>query len=174
MASERKLDIFRVLEAINNKDVTFLDRITEEEAKAFVPFVVQRWMSGTSSARQIFFINELLNPFVFSLQQHKKLLWDLMMVCSPNKPQRYSWNALPGKKNTSKPTAVKVLQQYYGYSATEAVNVLDMLTRQDLIDMAEDLGWQQEDIAKIKKEVKETVSETKQTPSKPKKKAIDF
>lgn len=174
MASERKLDIFRVLEAINAKDTAFLDRLTEEEAKAFVPFVVQRWMSGTSSARQVFFINELLNPFVFSLQQHKQLLWNLMMVCSPGKSTRYAWNALPSKKNTSKPTAVKVLQQYYGYSATEAVNVLDMLSRQDLIDMAEELGWQQEDIAKIKKEVKESATEAKSTPAKPKKKAMEF
>ena len=160
MASERKLDIFRVLEAINDKDIAFIDKLTEEEAKAFVPFVVQRWLSGTSSAKQVYFINELLNPFVFSLQGHKKLLWSLMMVCSPGKQQRYSWAALPSKKNTSKPTAAKVLQEYYGYSAVEAVNVLDMLTRQHLIDMAEELGWQQEDIAKIKKEVKQDTDES--------------
>ena len=82
------------------------------------------------------------------------------MVCSPGKQQRYSWTALPSKKNTSKPTAARVLQEYYGYSAVEAVNVLDMLTRQNLIDMAEELGWQQEDIAKIKKEVKQDTDES--------------
>jgi hypothetical protein len=170
MASERKLDIFRVLEAINDKDETFFNSLTEEEAKAFVPFVVQRWMSGTPTARQVFFINELLNPFVFSLQNHKKLLWDLMLVCSPGKPQRYAWNALPSKKNTSKPTSVKVLQEYYGYSSTDAVNVIDMLSRRSLIEMAEELGWQSEEIAKIKKEVKQDATEQ----DKPRRKIFDF
>jgi hypothetical protein len=174
MASERKLDIFRVLEAINDKDVGFLDKLTEEEAKAFVPFVVQRWLSGTPSAKQVFFINELLNPFVFSLQGHKKLLWDLMTICSPGKQQRYAWNALPSKKNTSKPTAVKVLQEYYGYSSTDAVNVLDLLSRQNLLDMAEELGWQNDEIAKIKKEVKETPEEAKHKPPPKTKKSIEF
>ena len=154
MATERKLDIFRVLAAADNKDTTFYDKLTVEEEKAFVPLVVARWMSGTSSAKQVYFLNELVNPFVFSLSNHKQLLWDLLTICNVGKKQRYVWNALPGKKNTSKPTAARVVKEYYGYSMSEAVNALPMFTREDLITLAEELGWQSEDIAKIKKEVK--------------------
>lgn len=165
MSVERKLDIFRVLDAVSTKDVTFFDKLSEEEIKAFVPFVVTRWMSGTSNARQVFFINELINPFVFSLQGHKQLLWYLMTICGSGKPQRYVWNALPNKKNSSKPNAVDVIKAYYGYSTTDAVEVLSMLTRANLIDMAGELGWQPDEIAKIKREVKEDKEPPSLSPS---------
>lgn len=154
MAAERKLDIFRVLDAVNAKDITFFEKLTEEEAKAFVPFVVTRWMSGTSSAGQVYLITEFLNPYAFSLGNHKQLLWYLMTICNVGKKQRYVWNPLPGKKNTSKPTATRVIKEYYNYSTTDAVEVLPMLSREDLLSMAEELGWQPDEISKLKKEVK--------------------
>lgn len=154
MAAERKLDIFRVLEAASTKDVDFYVNLTEQEEKALAPFVVQRWMSGTSSASQVYFINELLNPFVFTLANHKQLLWYLFTACGSGKKQKFSWSPLPGKKNTTKPLATQVVMEYYNYSTREAVDVLSMLTRSTLIGMAEDLGWQPDEISKLKKEVK--------------------
>lgn len=163
MAADRKLDIFRVLAAADVKDRSFFENLTEEEVKAFAPFIVGRWMSGTSSAGQVYFLNELFNPFVFSLGNHKQLLWYLLTVCSSGKKQRYTWNALPGKKNTSKPNAVRVVKEYFKYSTTDATEVLSMLTRGDLLTMAEELGWQPDEISKLKKEVKGDGSDEKET-----------
>lgn len=176
MAAERKLDIFRVLDAVNAKDVEFFSKLTEEEAKALTPFVVARWMSGTSSAGQVYLINEFFNPYVFSLGNHKQLLWYLMTICNIGKKQRYVWNPLPSKKNTSKPTATRVVKEYYHYSTTDAVQVLPMLSRDDLLCMAEELGWQPDEISKLKKEVKSSktddVPET--TPTKNAKRLLEF
>ena len=154
MAADRKLDIFRVLAAADVKDRSFYENLTEDEVKALAPFIVARWMSGTPSAGQVYFINELFNPFVFSLGNHKQLLWYLLTVCSSGKKQRYSWNALPGKKSTSKPNAVRVVKEYFKYSTADAVNALVMLSGTDILDMAEELGWQPDEIAKLKKELK--------------------
>lgn len=156
MATTRKLDIFAVLDALNAKNTTFYEKLTEEEVKAFVPLVVMRWMSGTPSAVQVYLINELLNPFVFALGNHKQLLWNLLIVCNSGIKQRYVWNPLPSKKTTNAPNAVRLIKEYHSYNTEDAVNVLPLLTRSNLIEMAEELGWQADEIAKIKKEVKST------------------
>ena len=124
MAAERKLDIFRVLAALDAKDYHFFANLTDEEVKALVPFVVARWMSGTTDARQVFFLNEVVNPYLFSLTEHKQLLWDLLLIANSGKKQRYAWNALPSKKNTAKPLTVDVLKQFYGYSTRDAVDAV--------------------------------------------------
>ena len=98
--TERKLDIFRVLKNADLKNVDFFGKLTEEEQKAFQPFLVARWLSGTYSARQIYFINEIVNSLVFSLPNHKQLLWQLLTICTSGKQQRYIWNKLPSKVST--------------------------------------------------------------------------
>jgi hypothetical protein len=149
-----KLDIFRVLNAANNKDANFFRNLTEEEQKAFMPFLIARWMSGTTDARQIYFINELMNSFTFSLQQHKELLWYLITICNSGKPQRYTWNKLPAKSTPSRPTSAKAVMEFFGYSTRDANEALLVLTRDEVLDMAEDLAFQPDEIAKIKKEFK--------------------
>jgi hypothetical protein len=149
-----KLDIFRVLNAANSKDVNFFRNLTEEEQKAFLPFLIVRWMSGTSDARQVYFINELMNSFTFSLQQHKELLWQLITICNSGRSQRYVWNKLPAKSTPSHPIAAKAVMEYFGYSTRDANEALLVLSRDEVLEMAEELAFQPDEIAKIKKELK--------------------
>jgi hypothetical protein len=158
-----RLDIFRVLDAAKAKDRGFFSKLTPDEIKAFQPFLVMRWMSGTGNASQIIMINRFLNPFVFALANEKELLWDLITVCNSGKKQRYTWLKLPTKKDPSRPISTQAVMQYTGYSSRDAIEALRILTRDDVLEMAEDLGWQKEEIAKIKKEMKgsEDVPESK-------------
>ena len=149
-----KLDIFRVLNALNEKNVGFYGKLTVEEQKAFQPFLVMRWMSGTSDARQVYFINEFVNPFAFSLPNHKELLWQLLVLSNSGKQQRYTWNKLPASANSPKPASVKVVAEYFKYSLKDAAEALLVLSHQDIVDLAGELGIQPDEIAKIKKEFK--------------------
>ena len=63
---KHKLDIFRVLDHTSRKDQKFYRELTDDEQKAYMPLVAMRWMTGTTDARQIYFLNELVNPFVFT------------------------------------------------------------------------------------------------------------
>jgi hypothetical protein len=171
MAAERKLDIFRVLNATNAKDATFLSNLSEDERKEFQAFLVMRWMSGTYDASQVYLINEFVNPYAFSLTKHKELLWQLMTACNSGKNQRYSWNKLPGKREAGKPNATKAVMQYFGYSVSHAVDAMQILRRSQIIEMAEDMGWQQEDIAKIRREIKASDDPDDKPAKKSKKKA---
>lgn len=157
--TKKPLDIFKVLNHISQKDREFFKTLTEEELKAFQPFVIMRWLTGTSSARQLFFLNTLVNPFVFNLSEHKELLYYLMTICTNGKTQRYNWIKGPTKKDKKLSTTTKVICDYYKYNYMEAKSVLSLLSREDILSYAEQLGYQPEEITKIKKELKEITNE---------------
>jgi hypothetical protein len=167
---KKKLDVFRVLKAADAKNASFFGTLTEDEKKELQPFLVMRWMSGSGNAAQVYLINEFVNPYAFSLTNHKELLWQLLTVANVGKNQRYVWNKLPGKQSSSRPTAVKVVAQYYGYNTKEAQKVLDVLTREDVVELAEELGFQPDDITKLKRELKDSKAGT----TKPKVKIDDL
>ena len=149
-----KLDIFQTLTSISRKNQDYYFNLTEEEQKAFQPLVVERWLTGTRDARQVYFINELVNPFVFSLANHKSLLYKLMTVCTSGQSGRYYWNKALSKKSSSTPIAISCIKQYYDYNTLHAIEALPLLTNEQILDIAEDLGKQKEDITKLKRELK--------------------
>lgn len=149
-----KLDIFKVLDRLSCKDVNFYRKLSEDEQKALQPLVVMRWMSGTRSAQQIYFLNELVNPFVFNMAKHKELLVDLMTICAPGKSQRYFWNKALSKRTSSTPNTIGVLKDYFGYNSIDAAEVLPILDDETIISYAEQLGRQPDEIKAIIKELK--------------------
>lgn len=150
----RKLDIFQVLDHISKKDIHYYRNLTEEQQKAFMPLVVMRWLSGTSSARQVVFLNELVNQSVFTSHKHKELLYFLMTICGPGHKQKYFWNKTLSKKSTTTPVAVSIVRKYFEYSTTEALEALPLLTNGDLLSYASELGTQPDLITKLKRELR--------------------
>lgn len=152
--TERKLDIFRVLSHADKKDRDFFETLTDEEVSAMQPLLVMRWLSGTQSPLQIIMLNEVVNPYVFTLPQHKSLLWSLITTVGQNQHRRYQWIKAPGKGTSSKPVTISLLQQHYKYSHRQAVDVLPLLCYDQVVELAEYYGRPNEDLAAIKKEWK--------------------
>lgn len=125
-----------------------------DEQKALHPLVLMRWMSGTTDARQIFFLNEAVNPYVFPLAKHPELLIDLMTICAPGQFKKYKWHKSLNKRASSTPIAVSIVRTYFEYSQREAQEALPLLSNDDVLDYAEQLGYQKEEITKLKKELK--------------------
>jgi hypothetical protein len=158
--SEKALDIFKVLENASRKNIQFYGALDDHQQKALFPFVVQRWLSGTTSAQQVYLLNEVSNPYLFSLQKHKELIWFLMTICTSGKVQRHFWNKSPGKKTSSKPLSASAVAEYFQYSKKDANEALPLLSRDLVIGYAEELGWQHEELTKLKKEWKDDTKET--------------
>jgi len=151
---ERKLDLFKLLDAINKKKITYYRELSEEEQKEFAPVVIMRWLSGTKDDGQIVFLNEIVNPFVTDLYKHKELLYMLMTVCTDGKFKKYAWKKPKGKLLPSMPLSIEVLKTYYNYNTKEASDVIGIFDVNDIIEHAELLGYEKEDITKIKAEFK--------------------
>ncbi len=154
MAKERtfKLDIFGLLGSIDNpRSGDIYSSLSDEEKKGFAPLVVMRWMSGTSDERQIMLLNEFVNPYVFPLGKHPHLLMQSLQVASSKKSKRYGWLGVKGGKKST--LANKVIAEYFDYSQRE-VNLLNPRPNtSDIMKMAEELGWQKDEITKLKKEM---------------------
>jgi hypothetical protein len=165
MATERKFDIFAVLDKLSRKQRSFIDDLTQDDLKAIPAVVVMRWMSGSNSKQQTYIINEIANPLVFSLYRHPRLLLQLLMVCAVPGAGRCSW-IKQQKAPSSRPISVKVVMRYFDYSERRARECMALIPPMDIISMAEDLGYQPDDIKKIHLEHKDTAHASKSSATK--------
>jgi len=150
-----KIDLFPMLSNISTKNVGYYDTLSEENLKEFAPIVFLRWLSGCKGdARQIFFLNEMVNPYVFHLHKHKRLLFNLMTASTSGKAHRYQYIKTKPKLSSTTPLAVQIVVEIFDYSKKEAQEAINILTDADIIDLAEQLGRQDAEIKAIKKELK--------------------
>jgi len=148
-----KIDIFNILNKIDTKDRLFLDNLEISIKKSYVPLLVMRWMSGTKDAKQVFFINEILNPYVFSLSKHPGLLYKLSTCCSSGNGKRYNWLKGPSAKKSSS-TVLNSISKYYNCSIREAEDYSKILSKDDILECVELSGEQSDEITKVKKSLK--------------------
>lgn len=148
-----KLDIFSLLGNIDKKSSGDLyQSLSDDEKKGFPPLVVMRWMSGTSDERQIMMLNTFINPLVFTLGKHPHLLMQVLQVCSSKVPKRYTWLGVKGKKKNTE--SLKVVGEYYEMSQREVRILSPFPTNTEVLQMAEELGWDKDEIKKLDKELK--------------------
>lgn len=154
MAKERtfKLDIFSLLGSIDSsRSGDVYVGLSDDERKGFAPLVVMRWMTGTSDERQVMLLNEFVNPYIFSLGKHPHLLMQTLQVASSKRSKRYTWLGVKGGKKST--LVNKVIADYFDYSARE-VNLMKIRPSDaEIMQMAEELGWQKDDMSKLKKEL---------------------
>lgn len=159
------MDIFKVLEKLNQKDRKFFAELSEEDLKSLQPLVLMRWMSGCNDARQVYFLNEIVNPMVFlqnvdneqtkfTNSKHKMLWLYLLMVSGPGKFRRYNWMKAKGKGISNTPKTLAMIKQHYQYNTKHALDVLKILTNEQILQIAEDFGKQPDEVREIAKEIK--------------------
>lgn len=146
------MDIFEILKQLNNKNISFWDDLSEKEQRGVAPLVLMRWLSGTTDPVQIMLLNEVVNPLIFLLAKHKKLLWCLLTVCTTNPHQRYTWSKIKyaGGNQTNTVTCIK---KYLKISSRRAAELVNLVKPSDIILMAEELGYTDQEINKINVEL---------------------
>ena len=157
--AERALDIFQVLDALNTKKVDFYASLSDKEKKSIAPVVLTRWLSGTYSKQQVYLINEIVNPYIFSLHHHPQLLWYLMTTVTPGKSQRYTWSkAITGGSKDN--ACLACIKEYFRYRTKHAEQVYRTIDKINILYMAEELGYTDSELNKIKKELGLTLTKT--------------
>ncbi len=146
-----KLDIFALFDKLNSsKSGNIYASLTDDEKKGFSPLIIMRWLSGTSDERQIILLNEFVNKNVFPLAKHPELLMRLLHAASSKTGKRYQWLGIKGNKKNSE--TIRAVGEFLDMSVRE-VRLLDPFPPNDeVMKMAESLGWQKDELAKLKKE----------------------
>lgn len=146
-------NIFEVLEAIDKKDESFFDNLTEAQKKDLSPYMLTKWLQGTTDASQIYFLNQFVNHSLFTIQNHKDFLIQLMTICTDGKKKRYKWQKPKKGNNFSK--SISVIKEYFKYNEREAKEALPLLSARDILTYAEYLGRQEDDIKQLRKELEQ-------------------
>lgn len=156
-----KITIFDILAKIDAKDVNFYANLPPEVQKAEHPLVLMKWMAGTNDRMQIMLLNEIVNPYVFSLYKHKPLVMQMLTICASGQRKRYKWTKLKKTKTSKYPTLVLLLSQTFNYSHKLATEAVRFVQPDQFLIYAEQIGWQKEELSKVKKEVRLLIKQRK-------------
>lgn len=87
---KQDFDLFEALDALDRKDYNYFDKLTEEQQKKFVPYMMTHWMSSVKADGGIqgYYVmsteyhanKHLFNEYV---QKHPKLVWQMLCAASP-------------------------------------------------------------------------------------------
>ena len=165
-----KFDLFEGLAHISKKNYDWYANLTPEGKKSASPFVIARWMTGTSDRAQLIRLNTFVNPYLFPLGAEKDLLFKLLSASATGKNVRYQWIKAPGAKTAIK-LKVEVVKQFYEVSTREATLYLKNISDDDIMEMAEDLGWDKNELTQLKKEFSDESGSIKTTSPRAKKRS---
>jgi hypothetical protein len=141
-----KLDIKRELTAVDRKDYDFYDNLTDEEKKAFSPYILMRYTSNVQGDRDIqeWFVemtNERVNKNHWDLSKnHKGLLWKLFASTGAGVPAYHPYLAAGKKEKANK--IEKLLCELY---PTMKMNEIKMLAakmdKEDIKELFDKMGF---------------------------------
>lgn len=145
-----KLDIKRELAAVDLKNYSFYENLTDEEKKAFSPFVLMRYVSNVQSDREIqeWFVettNELINKNHWDLSKnHKELLWKLYAASGVGVKCYHPYVAAGKKEKAIK--IEKLLAFLYPAMKMDEIKMLaKMMDKADIKKLLDGMGFDKAD-----------------------------
>jgi hypothetical protein len=141
-----KLDIKRVLTAVDTKDYDFYSNLTEEDRKEFSPYVLMRFTSNVQNDADLqeWFIertNEWVNKDFFSLgSKHKELQWKLYAATGTGDKFFHKYLAAGKKEKVNK--IEKLLAELYpSMKMSDIKHMASMMTPTDCQELFDEMGF---------------------------------
>lgn len=141
-----KLDIKRELKAVDTRDYDFYDNLTDEEKKAFSPFILMRYtanVQGDPSLQEWFLetTNEYVNKNHWVLSKnHKPLLWKLFAGTGVGQSMYHPYLAAGKKSKANK--IEKLLAEIYPTRKLEDIKILaSMMDKKDVEELFDKMGF---------------------------------
>ena len=120
---KQDFDLFEALSALDKKDYGYYDRLTTEQKKKFVPFMMLHWMSAIKGSKDLqsyylqsvdyhtnkYFLNE-------TVSKHPKLQWLMLCASSPGLGKQFHQWIPHIKDRISKlkePAKIKDSKEYF-------------------------------------------------------------
>lgn len=132
-----KVDLFGFLKNVNKCDFSSVDKFSDEEIKSLSTFVLMMWAHGAQSNTMVHNIltDRLVNPFVFSLSKHPRLLLKLFIEANGGIGNtRYKFVKSVSSEKSSE---IKMVANHYrvGYETAKQYHAL--LSKEDITELKE-------------------------------------
>jgi hypothetical protein len=141
-----KLEIGRELSAVNSRNHDFYKNLTEEEKKAFSPYLLMRYISNPQTDDETYEwtverLNTLVNMDHWTLSKgHKELLWQLFASCGTGFNLKYQYLKAPGKEKANK--IEKLLEDLYPTMKMDEIKLLaGMMDKKDKEELFDKMGF---------------------------------
>ena len=140
-----KLDIKRELNAVDQKNYDFYDGLTDEEKKAFSPYILMRYTSNVqiSEVQDVFVerTNEFVNKHHWTLSKnHKALLWKLFAGVGIGSNLYHPYLAAGKKEKVNK--IEKLLCEIYPAKKMDEIKMLaSMMDKKDIEELFDKMGF---------------------------------
>lgn len=133
------LDIKSMMRAVDSRDKTWYDRLSDDDKKLYSPYMTMKWSASVEDYRDFgpesnrtakeWYIektNEKVNKHLWTLSKnHKSLLWRLTASIGLKDFFFFHKWLTPKKQKTSEKSKMKELQEYYPAMKQADLNVLD-------------------------------------------------
>ena len=147
-----KLPIKDILAAVDMGATNVWDELSDEEKKQVSFYLLNRYVSSVKGNREkqelaVFKTNEYYNKHFFTLQKHKKLLWQLLCLSGNTGSIAYHEWIGHKKKNGDNSKATKFLSNMFPNMKQDEVELLARIsTKKELREYAEAHGTNKKDV----------------------------
>jgi hypothetical protein len=141
-----KLDIKRELNAVDQKNYDFYTNLTDEEKKAFSPYILMRYTASVQGDRDIqeWFLertNEMVNKNHWDLSKnHKSLLWKLFAATGAGVSCYHPYLAA-GKKEKANKIEKLLVELYPAMKMADIKMLAAMMDKQDKEELFDKMGF---------------------------------
>ena len=141
-----KLEIGRELAAVNQRNHAFYDNLTDEEKKAFAPFILMRYVANPQTDAETYEfvlerVNDLVNKDHWTLsKKHKALLWKLTASCGVGVNLKFTYLKANSKAKVNK--IEKLLCDIDPAKKLDEIKLqASLMTKQDIEELFDSLGF---------------------------------
>lgn len=141
-----KLDIKRELAAVDHRDYNFYSNLSDEERKAFSPYVLMRYTSNVQGDRDLqeWFLettNENVNKHHWTLSKnHKELLWKLFAATGVGAGMYHPYMAA-GKKEKANKIEKLLAEIYPAMKMSDIKQMALMMNKKDVEELFDKMGF---------------------------------
>lgn len=136
--TDQDFDLFKAIDAIDAKNYSWFSKLTPEQKRKFVPYMMTHWISsvkkgGAVSAYYLMSVDATANKYLFDekIQDHPELQWLMLCAASPGiGKQFHSW--IPHLNNSvcnlREPASKKEVRDYFSKIYKVDAAVLDEIS----------------------------------------------
>lgn len=149
-----KLSLESVLQALDRQDLGYYNTLTDEEKKAYSPFVLMRHMASAGPQSQqapyaVIATNELVNKGLFELGKHPELLHMLLCLTGLGKKTYRPYVGAKLAKSNTKVVDDFFMTLYPTINATELAILKSRHDKNSLRELGEDAGLSKAEIKEL-------------------------